>query len=72
MVAAWNPWHHLPAGLHGQFCGGWGSSWHREQFAAGVLRPGASGWTGQPFAAHQRAMLWGLADPASGETLVSP
>lgn len=54
-VAAWKPWHQRPAGRQGQPLWVWPGVAQSRQFAAGVLRPGARGSTGQPPATHQRA-----------------
>lgn len=55
VVAAWNPWQGRPAWRHGQVLASCFRSLQSGQFAAGVLRPGASGWTGHPWDAHHRA-----------------
>src|SRR4051794_24305839 len=59
VVAAWNPWQGRPAGIQAHPAGGWCLSLQSGQLVAGVLRPVAKGWTGQPCSAHQRATAWG-------------
>jgi hypothetical protein len=66
VVAAWKPWHQPPAGIQGQSAGLCRVRLQRSQLAAGVFCRGASGCTGQPAAAHQRATSRGSPRPERG------